>query len=727
MNAREPKVIADADACVDAVIERVGKRIVLALPLALGKPGHFVNALYRRTKADSSLQLRIVTALSLNRPTAGSDLERRFLGPFLDRIFGDYPDLDYVSALRSGNLPPNVEVTEFFLNAGQYLNNSLQQQNYISSNYTHIARDMMALGVNVCAQLVSKSEKANGTAYSLSSNPDLTLDIVKAVREREAQGTPAAIVGQVNTKLPFMYHDAMVAPSTFDLIIENPSYEHQLFGPPNMAITDADHMIGLYASTLIRDGGTLQVGIGSLGDAIAYATCLRHRENASYRELVSDLGITDRFAPVIGQTGGTGTFEQGLYGSSEMFVGGFMELYKAGILKREVYPHTAIQRLVNEGKISRTGEVRPGVLEALREAGAIHERLSAKDVSFLQSSGVLRDNISFEEDHIRTPDGLQIPVDLSDPADLSRLNEHCLGNRLKGGVIMHGGFFLGSRDFYAWLNAMDPIERRRFAMTSVMFVNHLFGNQALATAQRQDARLLNTTMMVTLSGAACSDALEDGRVVSGVGGQYNFVAMAHELPGARSILMLRSTRSKAGKTTSNIVGHYGHVTIPRHLRDIVVTEYGIADLRGKSDKEIIAELLKVTDSRFQDELLGQAKRAGKIPTDYAIAPAFRNNTPEQLAAALKPFKAKGYFPTFPFGTDFTPEELVLGKILNALKAKLAGPAAIAKALAGAAEAGKPPEAAMPYLQRMQLDRPDTLRDRMARRLIVAELKAQGLL
>lgn len=719
------KVIADADACVEAVIERVGKRIVLALPLALGKPCHFVNALYRRAEADPELQLRIVTALSLNRPKAGSDLERRFLNPFLDRIFGDYPDLDYVAALQTDTLPPNVEVTEFFLNAGQYLNNPVQQQNYISSNYTHIARDMMALGVNVCAQLVSKETQDGETAFSLSSNPDLTLDIVRMVRAREAQGAPAAIVAQVNTRLPFMYHDAMVAPSTFDLILEHPSYDHQLFGSPNMPIATADYMIGLYASTLIRDGGTLQVGIGSLGDAIAYATCLRHQDNVTYQELLNRLGIAERFASVIESSGGTAPFEQGLYGSSEMFVGGFMELYKAGILKREVFPHTAIQELVNAGKTR--GEVVPGLLEALLETGAIRSRLTHTDFALLQSSGVLRDDLAFEHDHIRTADDLRIPADLSDAANLASIEAHCLGERLKGGVVMHGGFFLGNAEFYRWLNDMPAAERQRFAMTSVMFVNHLFGDPALAAAQRQDARFLNTTMMVTLNGGACSDALEDGRVVSGVGGQYNFVAMAHELPGARSVLMLRSTRSKGGKTTSNIVGHYGHITIPRHLRDIVITEYGIADLRGKCDKEIVAELLKVTDSRFQDELLDKAKRAGKIPTDYEIPAAFRNNTPEQLAHALKPFKADGHFPTFPFGTDFSPEEIVLGKTLKALKARLAGPAAMARALVEVADVGQIPETALPYLRRMQLDRPETLRDRMAQRLIVAELKALGQL
>ena len=56
-------------------------------------------------------------------------------------------------------------------------------------------------------------------------------------------------------------------------------------------------------------------------------------------------------------------------------------------------------------------------------------------------------------------------------------------------------------------------------------------------------------MMATALGAAVSDALEDGRVVSGVGGQYNFVAMAHALPDARSVLMLRASREAGGRDT----------------------------------------------------------------------------------------------------------------------------------------------------------------------------------
>ena len=101
-------------------------------------------------------------------------------------------------------------------------------------------------------------------------------------------------------------------------------------------------------------------------------------------------------------------------------------------------------------------------------------------------------------------------------------------------------------------------------------------------------------------------------MVSGVGGQYNFVSQAHALDGARSILMAKSTREKGRDVSSNIVWNYGHITIPKHLRDMVITEYGIADLRGKCDKEVIEALLNITDSRFQDELLRKAKSAKKV-------------------------------------------------------------------------------------------------------------------
>src|SRR6185369_368396 len=109
------------------------------------------------------------------------------------------------------------------------------------------------------------------------------------------------------------------------------------------------------------------------------------------------------------------------------------------------------------------------------------------------------------------------------------------------------GFFFGPQGFYEALRTMPVAERRLFAMRGISFVNELYGHEwELKIAQRRYARFVNTTMMVTGLGAAVSDALEDGRVVSGVGGQYDFAAMAQVLPNARSILCLRATRTSGG-------------------------------------------------------------------------------------------------------------------------------------------------------------------------------------
>ena len=60
--------------------------------LALGKPNPLVNEFYRRAVRDPKIELRIFTALSLRKPSANNELERRFLEPFVARVFGNYPN-----------------------------------------------------------------------------------------------------------------------------------------------------------------------------------------------------------------------------------------------------------------------------------------------------------------------------------------------------------------------------------------------------------------------------------------------------------------------------------------------------------------------------------------------------------------------------------------------------------------------------------------------------------
>jgi acyl-CoA hydrolase len=620
---------------------------VVGLPLGLGKPNELVNAFYRRARSDPSIELEIVTALSLDPPTGGSDLERRFLEPFVERHFGpDYPRLEYVADLRRGQVPDNVRISQFYLQSGAFLGNPLVQRHYISSNYTHVARDLADRGVNLILQLVAEERVGGETRYSLSSNPDVTLDLAERLRRQPDHDW--MMIGQVHPGLPFMHGDAVVGPEFFDEVLPAGA-AHRLFAVPREPVSVQDYWVGLHASELVADGGTLQIGIGALSDALVRALILRHRENDAYRALLGRSGAPagrSGGGRTGGEIGGRDRFASGLYGASELFMDGFMHLYRAGILTREVFDDLETQARADAGRLEETPEL------------------------------------------------------------------------VGTGALMDAAFFLGSRPFYEFLNDLDAEERPRFRMTSVGRINQLYGgSEALELLQRRRARFFNTCMMVDVTGGAVSDGLDDHRVVSGVGGQYNFVAMAHAMEDGRSILMLRSTRESGGTTTSNIVWEHPATTIPRHLRDLVVTEYGVADLRGRTDEECIQALIGISDARFQDALASKAKAAGKLDPSWRPPDATRANTPEQLRERLAPEREAGLFPDYPFGSDFTEVEERLVRALARLKRRARSrPALLADALRGR------PDAFPREMERMDLERPQGLRERFYARALARALE-----
>lgn len=706
-----PLYIDAIEAAVDHVLDTVPGDIVLGIPLGVGKPNPFVNALYKRIRGNPARRLRIVTALSLEKPVGKSGLEQHFLAPLVERVFADYPDLLYVKDLRAGTLPPNIEVREFFMKTGDYLGNPVAQQNYISTNYTFVARDMALQGMNVIAQAVAARGEGETLHLSLSSNPEVTFEVVENLRRA---GLPLLTVGVINRQLPFMPNSAEVAPGFFDLVVTDPAGTHAVFAPPNNKVGLADYAIGLHASSLVADGGTLQIGIGSLGDAIAQALIVRDRHGDEYRAILESLcpdGLAGR---------DLGRFDKGLYGCSEMFVNGFLKLIEAGIIRREVFGDALLQRLLNDGEIDEL--VTPGTLSALLRHGRICSPLSAQDLAFLQHWGIVRPEVQLDGGDL-VLDGRRARNDLVDAGNLVHIGQTLLGSRLAHGIFMTGGFFLGPRDFYERLRTMPPQELAKIDMTRIGFINQLYaenGSQGdLKRAQRRQARFINTTMIVTLLGAACSDALESGQVVSGVGGQYNFVAMAHALPDARLLMMLRATHDNADGLKSSIVWNYGHVTIPRHLRDIVVTEYGVADLRGQPDAEVVKRLIAIADSRFQDDLLRDAKAHGKLEADYVLPERWRHNLPQALEDKLLPWAQAGLLPDFPFGTDLSDDELHIVRALKKLKRASQHPAELVTMALKSLWEGR--EAPLPYLERLGLAEAHSFKDLFVRRLLANNL------
>ena len=251
----------------------------------------------------------------------------------------------------------------------------------------------------------------------------------------------------------------------------------------------------------------------------------------------------------------------------------------------------------------------------------------------------------------------------------------------------------------------------------------LYGNEALKRAQRRHARFVNNAMIATLLGEVASDTLAEGRVVSGVGGQHDLVNQAHSLDDARAIIVLASTDDSGGKPSSSIRWSHPHVTLPRHLRDIVVTEYGIADLRGRTDRDCIAAMLAIADARFQPALIDAARRAGKIEPDFALcAAAVQRNRPQRLAQALAPYRADGLFPEYPFGTDLTPIEQRLARGLKRLKTWSATKPVLAARAAQGLFAMAANDAERQALDRLGLVQPAGLRDHLYRALVLRSLR-----
>ena len=116
-----PQFFDSPDDLADAVIASVGRKIVLGLPVGLGKAAHVANALYARAAGDPSIDLTVFTALTLEAPAGRGDLEARFIEPLAKRLYGDWPRLDYAEAVRRESLPQNIRVREFYFRPAAYL------------------------------------------------------------------------------------------------------------------------------------------------------------------------------------------------------------------------------------------------------------------------------------------------------------------------------------------------------------------------------------------------------------------------------------------------------------------------------------------------------------------------------------------------------------------------------------------------------------------------------
>lgn len=172
-------------------------------------------------------------------------------------------------------------------------------------------------------------------------------------------------------------------------------------------------------------------------------------------------------------------------------------------------------------------------------------------------------------------------------------------------------FAAGSEELYSWLDGNDEV-----AFLPVEVVNSpdlIARNRSMVT--------INGALGIDVHGQVVADTV-DGAQFSGIGGHEDFVAGPALSLESRSLLCMPATHERDGGLSSRIVPWFGPgevITTPRHQVDVVITEYGAAELQGKTVHQRGEALAAIAHPDFRDELLEAAARAsgGRAPRPHS--------------------------------------------------------------------------------------------------------------
>jgi 4-hydroxybutyrate CoA-transferase len=194
---------------------------------------------------------------------------------------------------------------------------------------------------------------------------------------------------------------------------------------------------------------------------------------------------------------------------------------------------------------------------------------------------------------------LGIHTELFSDGVINLVNEGVITNAKKtlhpGKII--AGFIIGTKKLYRWVHDNPLIE---FHPTEYV-------NDPFVISQNHRMVAINSAIEVDLTGQICADSIGP-KLYSGVGGQLDFIYGASRSKGGVPIITLPSTAKD--DTLSRIVPMLkpgaGVTTTRNHIR-FVITEYGIADLYGKTIRQRAQALINIAHPKFRDELTKQAK------------------------------------------------------------------------------------------------------------------------
>jgi 4-hydroxybutyrate CoA-transferase len=163
------------------------------------------------------------------------------------------------------------------------------------------------------------------------------------------------------------------------------------------------------------------------------------------------------------------------------------------------------------------------------------------------------------------------------------------------------GFLMGSRKLYDFVDN-NPMVR-------VLDIQYVNSTQVIR--QNPKVTAINSAIEVDLTGQVCADSIGT-RIYSGVGGQMDFMRGAALSEGGKPIIALpSSTRKGVSRITSMLKQGAGVVTTRAHVQ-YIVTEYGVADLRGKSIRERARMLINIAHPDHREQLEREAFEVWKI-------------------------------------------------------------------------------------------------------------------
>lgn len=236
----------------------------------------------------------------------------------------------------------------------------------------------------------------------------------------------------------------------------------------------------------------------------------------------------------------------------------------------------------------------------------IYEKIAAHVAELIPDGATMQMGIGAIPDavlkHLFTKKDLGIHTEMFSDGVIDLVEAGVLTNSRKtlhpGKII--AGFILGTKRLYKWVDDNPLIE-----LHPTEYVNDPF-----IIAQNERMVAINSAIEVDLTGQVCADSIGH-RLFSGVGGQLDFIYGSSRSKGGVPIIALPSTAKDFSRIVATLKPGAGVVTTRNHVH-YVITEYGIADLYGKTIRQRAKALINIAHPKFRDELTRQAKELNYI-------------------------------------------------------------------------------------------------------------------